>query len=538
MLAKGCRVDVHPEDPASPEICFGPNTLSEHPVIVRALSIAGSDPSGGAGIQADLKSFAAHGAYGMAAIASLTAQNTRGVSGVFTPPAEFLAQQLAAISDDIRVDALKIGMLGTVGNITVVADWLTGHRPRFVVLDPVMVATSGDRLLDPDAEQAIRAVLPLADVITPNLAELAVLVNETPAADLAAAIDQGRRLAARTGTSVLVKGGHLPTVDDDAGPNPADETGTATDALVDPDGSHTLLPGPWIRTNNTHGTGCSLSSAMAALRPQRDSWAAAAADAKAWLSGALAASDQLEVGSGAGPVHHFHHLWPAPEAFSERMWAQIAPIREAIEAMPFIGALANGSLPWPNFRFYLAQDAYYLREYARCLARVAALAPDQDAQEFFAHASAGALTAELSLHRSLLSDHGETLAGVEVSPITAAYIDHLHRACASGDYPEAIAAVLPCFWLYQHIGGLLATLSTATGASAEPGTAHPYAAWIDTYADPDFAELTTAAIGFTDRAAANASPDQLRTMAAAFERSSRYEWMFFDQGTEMPRWPI
>ncbi len=157
----------------------------------------------------------------------------------------------------------------------------------------------------------MRALLPLADVITPNLAELAVLVDEQPVTDLTAAIDQGRRLAARTGARVLVKGGHLPGPTTDA--NSVDGSGTSTDALVDPDGSHVLLPGPWIRTNNTHGTGCSLSSALAALRPQRDSWAAAAADAKAWLSGALAASDQLDVGSGAGPVHHFHHLWPAAD---------------------------------------------------------------------------------------------------------------------------------------------------------------------------------------------------------------------------------
>ena len=555
MLAKGCRVDVYPGDPFIPENCFGPNTLSEQPVIVRALSIAGSDPSGGAGIQADLKSFAAHGAYGMAAIASLTAQNTRGVSGVFTPPADFLAQQLEAISDDITVDTVKIGMLGTADNVIAVARWLTDHRPPFAVLDPVMVATSGDRLLDPDAEQAIRDLLPLADVITPNLAELAVLVNEKPAADLASAIEQGHRLAARTGARVLVKGGHLPSVGDTAGTpigasGSSDVAATSTDALVDPDGRHILLPGPWIRTNNTHGTGCSLSSALAALRPQRESWAAAAADAKAWLSGALAASDQLDVGSGAGPVHHLHHLWPAAAAFSvrnvfserlvfsKRMWEQIAPIRAAIESMPFIQALADGSLPWENFRFYLAQDAYYLRDYARCLARVAALAPDQDAQEFFANASAGALTAEMSLHRSLLSDHGETLAGVEVSPVTAAYVDHLHRACAAGDYPAAVAAVLPCFWLYQHIGELLGALRAGSEAGSEAGAEHPYTAWIDTYADPEFAELTATAIRFTDRAAGTASALQLDSMAAAFERSSRYEWMFFDQGTKMPGWPI
>ena len=503
---------------------------------IRALSIAGSDPSGGAGIQADLKSFAAHGAYGMAAITSLTAQNTRGVRGVFSPPAEFLTAQLDAVSDDITVDTVKIGMLGTAANITAVARWLTAHRPPFVVLDPVMVSTSGDRLLDPDAEQAMSTLLPLADLLTPNLAELAVLVGEPLAADLATAIAQGSRLAARTGATVLVKGGHVPrAADGSAAPH------TATDALVEPDGSHTLLPGPWVDTRNTHGTGCSLSSALAALRPQRESWFAAAADAKAWLTGALLASDELAVGGGNGPVNHLYRAFPAAAAappttadtFSERMWRQVTPIRTAIETMPFIRALADGTLPWPNFRFYLAQDAQYLREYARCLARVAALAPDQDAQLFFARASAGALDAELTLHSALLSramTQAESLDGVEVSPITSGYVDHLQRACAAGDYTEAIAAVLPCFWLYQHIGERLAALRTPGG--------HPYAAWIDTYADPEFARLTATAIALTDRAAGRASADQLRVMAAAFERSSQYEWMFFAQGTDLPSWPV
>jgi len=367
------------------------------------------------------------------------------------------------------------------------------------------------------------------------------LVGDAPAVDLDAAITQGRKLAAHTGARVLVKGGHLtgPSSSGPAGATQAgatrDRTAESVDALVDPDGSHMLIRGPRVDTNNTHGTGCSLSSALAALRPQRDSWAQAAIEAKAWLSGALAASGLLDVGTGAGPIHHLHHLVPvrSDPPFSASMWQRIAPIREAIETMPFIRDLAGGDLPWPNFRFYLAQDAYYLRDYARCLARVAALAPEQDAQEFFAHASAGALEAEMSLHRSMLAEHGESLDGVQVSPITAGYVDHLHRACAGGDYPQAVAAVLPCFWLYQYIGRLLAeTFPTALAGQ------HPYAAWIATYADPAFEELTTAAIGFTDRAAAGASERQRRVMATAFERSSQYEWMFFAQGSDMPGWPV
>ena len=491
---------------------------------VRVLSIAGSDPSGGAGIQADLKTFAAQGVYGMAVIASLTAQNTTGVRGVFSPPASFLAEQLDAISDDIAVDAVKIGMLGSAENIAVVRDWLAAHRPPFVVLDPVMVATSGDRLLDSDAESALRALLPSADLLTPNVAELAVLVGDEPARDLDGAIAQGKALASTTGAQVLVKGGHL---------SGAGAERLAADALVGADGSVTVVAGPWVETKNTHGTGCTLSSALAALRPQRESWAAAAVDAKAWLTGALVGGSLVEVGRGRGPVDHLHVLFPA--AFSTTVWERIAPLRAAIETMPFITALADGTLPWPNFRFYLAQDAWYLREYARCLARVAALAPDQAAQEFFAHSSAAALEAEMALHRTLLTALGESLDNVQASPITTAYLDHLHRCCATGSYAEAVSSVLPCFWLYQHIGERLGELHTAAGAAAAD---HPYAAWIETYADPAFAESTARAVTLADRAYAAASSADRAAMIAAFERSSQYEWMFFDQGTALPAWPV
>ena len=173
------------------------------------LAIAGSDPSGGAGIQADLKSIAANGGYGMAAITALTAQNTQGVRAVHVPPAAFLTAQLDAISDDIGIDAVKIGMLGDAAVIDAVRSWLEKVRPAVVVLDPVMVATSGDRLLQESAEAALQALLPLADLITPNLAELAILLKEPVAADWAEALAQGKRLAALTGTTVLVKGGHL-----------------------------------------------------------------------------------------------------------------------------------------------------------------------------------------------------------------------------------------------------------------------------------------------------------------------------------------
>lgn len=261
-------------------------------MVVKALTIAGSDPSGGAGIQADLKAFSANCAYGMSVLTALTAQNTRGVTGVHAVPVGFVAEQLDTLLADIVPDATKIGMLATAE----LADLIGGYLPRFrlTVLDPVMVATSGDRLLDEDAVDAIRRLLPLVDLITPNLHEAAVLLDEAPATSLDGLAAQAERLVSLGARRALVKGGHL------------DES--ATDLLADRDGV-TALPGRRVDTANTHGTGCTLSSAIAALRPQRPGWFEAVRDAKNYLTDALAAADTLGVGHGHGPVHHFVHHW-------------------------------------------------------------------------------------------------------------------------------------------------------------------------------------------------------------------------------------
>lgn len=266
--------------------------MSRPPV---ALTIAGSDPSGGAGIQADLKTFSALGAFGTSVITALTAQSTVGVTGVHVVPPEFVAQQLDTLVADVRIDAVKIGMLADAAVATTVGRFLEAHRPPIVVLDPVMVATSGDRLLADDAVEAVRALLPLASVITPNLGEAAVLLDGPVARDVDEMLVQAAALRGLGAERVLLKGGHL---DDE----------TAVDVLAEPSAS-TLLEAPRIPTRNTHGTGCTLSSALAALRPQRDAWLDTARDAKAWLTEALRHADELEIGHGHGPVHHFHAVW-------------------------------------------------------------------------------------------------------------------------------------------------------------------------------------------------------------------------------------
>lgn len=266
-------------------------------MIPNLLTIAGSDPSGGAGIQADLKTFAARGGYGMAVLAALTAQNTTGVTGIHPVPAEFVAAQIEAILADIRVDGVKIGMIGEASVAEAVGNALLPLSGVPVVLDPVMIAKGGAALLMPEAVAALRsALLPRATMLTPNLPEAAALLGEAEAGTRAEMESQAGRLRALGPEAVLLKGGHL-------------EGDTSPDVIATATGI-TWLEGPRVPTRNTHGTGCSLSSALAAELARGAAPEEAARRAKDWLSGAIAAAGELDVGHGHGPVHHFHALWP------------------------------------------------------------------------------------------------------------------------------------------------------------------------------------------------------------------------------------
>jgi hydroxymethylpyrimidine/phosphomethylpyrimidine kinase len=261
-----------------------------------ALTIAGSDSSGGAGIQADLKTFAALGVYGASVITALTAQNTQGVSGIHQVPADFVTAQIDAVFSDLAIGAVKIGMVAELAVIGAIADGLKKWQPKHVVLDPVMVATSGDRLLKADAVDALRSTLiPQASLITPNLPEAAALLDQQVAASESAIADQGRRLLALGPRAVLIKGGH-------------GQGAESTDYLVTAAATIPLVA-PRVATRNTHGTGCSLSSAIAAGLAKGDEMDTAVRNAKAWISAAIVAADRFAVGHGHGPVHHFHRFY-------------------------------------------------------------------------------------------------------------------------------------------------------------------------------------------------------------------------------------
>jgi hydroxymethylpyrimidine/phosphomethylpyrimidine kinase len=265
--------------------------------VANALTIAGSDSGGGAGIQADIKAMSAKGVYAASVITALTAQNTLGVTAIHDVPPEFVAAQLDAVFCDIRIDAVKIGMLSRSETIGAVAAGLARWHARNIVLDPVMVAASGDSLIADEAVEEIKAALfPIADLVTPNLHEAARLTGQAIAGDESAMLRQAQGiLALLDGGAVLLKGGH------GAGGRSRDLLFGETAAV--------WLEAPRIKARNTHGTGCSLSSAIAANLAIGMNLGEAAADAKEWLTGAIAASDRLDVGAGSGPVHHFHQFW-------------------------------------------------------------------------------------------------------------------------------------------------------------------------------------------------------------------------------------
>lgn len=260
-----------------------------------ALTIAGSDSSGGAGIQADLKTFSALGVYGASVLTALTAQNTRGVSAVHSVPPDFVRAQMDAVYGDLAVDATKIGMLADAGIVAAVADGLAASDAGNIVLDPVMVAASGDPLIDDGAVSVmVERLFPLADLVTPNLHEAARITGgavATARAEMEAQAERIRSLGAR---GVYLKGGHL--------------DGEAADLVLTGAGKRWLVA-PRVATANTHGTGCTLSSAIAASLAKGASLDVAVDGAKAYIGKAIAAADALTVGGGHGPVHHFHAVW-------------------------------------------------------------------------------------------------------------------------------------------------------------------------------------------------------------------------------------
>ncbi|MBZ8177750.1 bifunctional hydroxymethylpyrimidine kinase/phosphomethylpyrimidine kinase [Corynebacterium poyangense] len=517
--------------------------------IPRVLSIAGTDPSGGAGLQADLKSIAAAGGYGMAVVTALVSQNTCGVRDIFSPPSEFLKQQLEAVSDDVTIDALKIGMLADSDTTAVVSEWLTKNRPPVVVLDPVMVSTSGHRLLAAEAEDAVRKFAELADYITPNIPELAVLCGVEEISSFDEAVELAKQWAQRTSTTVIVKGGHL------SGPQ-------ADNALVDKYGAVYRISNPRVHSESTHGTGCSLSSALATKLAQGGDRIEAITWVTSWLREAIVHGEALGVGYGHGPVDHSHQarrlaengkahipryrelqhvpfcdgttphrLGPsprnpvdlpriaAPGPWTNALWRIGHDYWLNTLNSDFIQQLGEGSLQPKDFSFYLYQDSLYLREYSRALATLGAKAPETSDSLAWVAGSQQCIVEEAELHRTWLRDHDVNRTGM--STVTAAYTDFLKATTSLCDYVVGVAAVLPCYWLYAEVGKAL---------SHRNFPVHPYRAWLDVYGDEDaFIEDVRQALLRAEQAFERATPQQRIAAVEAYLAACEHEYHFFDQ---------
>lgn len=584
------------------------------PRVYRCLTIAGSDSGGGAGIQADIKTFAARGVFGMSAITAITAQNTTGVSGVLPIPPETIQAQIEAVLSDLGADAIKIGMLGSKESIEAVlgslarfyppaplsaddADASSAPQPRRelppIVLDSVMVAKGGQPLLDESAIAHLPAILRYARLVTPNIPEAILLLEHlAPSAPkkekrVATTVQHVREVAAElaeclrvhhqyTG-AVLVKGGHLEEerrkrhVSDDG--EPGEEDAVVVDVLCDGEGRLFEYASARVHTRSTHGTGCTLSSAIAAELARGRDLEAAVRKAVRYVHGAIlhapapddatattplpALPSPYALGSGHGPLDHMWKLKPllrsatgaagpvAPGSsrdFGAELWTSIEGVFEKIIAHPFIQGLTSGELPEDVFKFYIVQDMHYLREYSRILALLAAKADCNAGMLLFLESAKSIVGGECAMHLQFCREWGmmaeadDAAAGLAslleahpASPTNMLYTSYMLRIGFDRPYYEGVAAVLPCAWIYNEVGHYLKS----------KGSPHPqYARWIETYGSEEFSATTKSLIEITTRVAAGLGDEQRGRMRECFVQTSKFEYMFWDMAHTKQAFPI
>lgn len=527
------------------------------PSIPRVLTIAGTDPTGGAGLQADIKSIAAAGGFALAVTTALVSQNTHGVTAVMMPDANTVRDQLNAVSSDVTVDAVKIGMVSSVDYINTIKRWLEEINPATVIIDPVMVATSGDRLLDSEAEGALRELLRYATMITPNTPELEVLADRDPGSitTFEQACDAAQHVARDLSTVVVVKGGHL-------------SEDPLINALIDAEGVLARARVPRVDTQNTHGTGCSLSSALATRLAAGDEPREALTWVTRWLYESLVHADALRVGSGNGPIDHGHRArrlevaatnlpWadqaltippltkPADASrtfaasesesvigaagpWTNMLWDVGAPVLEEIWNLPFIIGLRDGTLDEWDFTAYQRQDAIYLDLYSSAIAHLAFRAKEPAEKVHWASDAALTLEVEQALHRDWLGRHrGDTFTDaltMAKTPITAGYTDFLLARTTTDSYVVGAAAVLPCYWLYAEIGFKLIEFNHPD---------HAYTEWLTMYGDEEFIDSTRTAISIVEQQMELASPTDRERATRAFLGAAIWEREFFDQTNRM-----
>ncbi|KAK5118046.1 hypothetical protein LTR62_004092 [Meristemomyces frigidus] len=458
----------------------------------RILVIAGSDSSGGAGLEADQKVIASYGCYAMTATTALTAQNTQGVYGIHETPSEFVEKQIHACVDDIGVDACKTGMLTSAATISVVAQTFRKYAFKYTIVDPVMVATSGARLLP---EQAVKtlcdSLLPLAFLVTPNIPEANLILKEcgqTPidVKDLGGLKQLARAIHQLGPKYVLIKGGHLPLTAQHAVANSEDEKSIVANVLYGHDVDE-VIELVYQKSKNTHGTGCTLASAITCELAKNGSVVSAVRRGCQYVEAAI--KNSIDLGRGSGPINHFHSLQVLP--FAPGRFVDYLLERNDVQSAwhqythhDFVNRMGDGTLPPETYKYYMIQDYLYLIQFARANALAGYKAKKLDdiagAAQIVLH-----IRREIDLHIKECNDLGLAQSDIEQyeeSQACTAYTRYVLDIGQSEDWLALQISMLPCLLGY----GIIARRLHGMQSTHPPTKPNRYLTWINNYVGEDY----------------------------------------------------
>ncbi|KAJ4150036.1 hypothetical protein LMH87_010803 [Akanthomyces muscarius] len=508
----------------------------------RVLVVAGSDPSGGAGLEADQKVLAAHQCYAMTATTALTVQNTKGVTGVHVVPAEFVGRQIDAVVEDIGVDVVKTGMLGYVETIDVLSDMIEKHNLTTVVVDPVMVSTSGAQLLPREAIKHLSGrLLRRTTLLTPNVPEAKLLLAENGLSEpetprtVDELVDLAQRLRVALGPAwVLVKGGHVPFRASDMtataeGSEQDDGGAVVVDVLVGPGGDVVKVQSKFQKSTSTHGTGCSLASAISAHLSQGKDVPTAVRAACRYIAAGIQTAPRL--GGGNGPLNHFHSSYALPfspgyfiEYLLER--PDVQPVWKEFVHHPFVMALGNGTLPLESFKGYIIQDYLYLVHFARANALAAYKAKNiSDIQR--SNDIVGHIVREMDLHINYCKSFGipeEEIQATEELQACTAYTRYVLDIGQSEDWLALQMAIAPCLLGYGAVAQMLA----AHPATVREQQANTYWPWIETYGAADYVEAVRLGSDLIEKNIRLCSPSRIEELVKIFIHGTRMEIGFWE----------
>ncbi|KAF7713371.1 Hydroxymethylpyrimidine/phosphomethylpyrimidine kinase 2 [Penicillium ucsense] len=504
--------------------------------VKRVLVIAGSDSSGGAGLEADQRVLAAHGCYALTATTGLTAQNTLGVQDIFVVPSEFVRKQINAGLEDVGADVVKLGMLSSAETIDVIAETLQAHSVPPIVLDPVMISTSGAELLPKAAIAKLRTrLLPMTTVLTPNIPEARLLIKdaglEVPEPrNLDDLVDLAKRICSLGPKAVLLKGGHLPLTKDHQTARNSEESAIVVDVLYDGETSEsTLFHTGYLISKNTHGTGCSLASAIAANLALGKDMRRAVRSAVRFVEVGIKTSSDL--GRGSGPINHFHSMYTMPFApghFLEYILdlPEVHRTWEKFTKHEFVEGLGQGTLPVERFKEYLVQDYLYLVQFARSNALASYKSSDMDLIAASARIVLH-IQREMSLHLDYCASFGLSKREMECHPETiacTAYSRYILDVGQSGDWLALQMALAPCLIGY----GAIARRLHADKNTLREG--NQYWKWIENYVADDYTEAVRLGSALLEDHVQKVSPSRLEELIRIFIRATELEISFWDMG--------